>query len=193
MKRILSIFTISLFIVAFASCGGNKSKENLVSKKWSLEMVEYADSNYTEHPPVEITMEFDDSLKMMMTYGGCNFMRGPFTLEDGNKIIFGNLISTRRFCEHMDFEYRYSKVLQLITRYTASEHELILTNDEENVTLRFLEAATEVEEVKQHLDEAKSDDSLDGVEVADDNQEVEEGASEEQVGADSEGSTEASE
>lgn len=162
MRRIITITVAALLaMVVLSSCDGKKNYNNMVAKAWSLETIEYADSNYIEHPPAEkdIFIEFDDSIKIVFGQLGCNTFRGEYSVDGDDKIKFGQLASTMMWCNNMEFEDRYSKVLGTITNFKASEHELIFTNEDNSVTLRYLEQTAAPETIQKIED--KVEDALD--------------------------------
>lgn len=57
-------------------------------------------------------------------FGGCNTISGTYE-SSGKKLTFGQMISTRMFCEDAkDLEPQFLKVLGVVTGYSIHEHEL---------------------------------------------------------------------
>jgi heat shock protein HslJ len=63
---------------------------------------------------------------MVQGFGGCNMISGKYEAS-GKKLTFGQLISTRMFCEEAkDLEPRFLKLLSEVTGFSIHEHELTL-------------------------------------------------------------------
>lgn len=74
--------------------------------------------------------------------GGCNSFGGSFTLKEGQKIEFSQLLATMRYCEGSTIESVFMGNLQKAVAYTIINGELTLI-DEDNHTLASFEPSTE--------------------------------------------------
>lgn len=60
--------------------------------------------------------------------GGCNGMGGTYTLADGNKISFSDMVSTKMACPDMTLENDFQTTLQQVTGYAIDGTVLSLMN-----------------------------------------------------------------
>lgn len=59
--------------------------------------------------------------------GGCNAFSGTFKLEKSNKIFFGQMVSTKMWCQGLDYETRFFKTLSIADHYYIKGDTLSLT------------------------------------------------------------------
>ena len=57
---------------------------------------------------------------------GCNTFAGSFTLQEGNRITFSQLVNTQKMCLDMSVETEMLRVLQSADNYNLNEKQLIL-------------------------------------------------------------------
>lgn len=154
MKRMTLAALAFVAAVILTACGGSdKNYKALVANEWELERIVYADSNYSEEAPNNIFIVFADSNKTMFGHLGCNTVRGGFEINGKDQIEFSKLASTMMWCDKMDFETRYSKLLEMVTTYKASTHELILSDSEGKIAMHYLAKVAPAEN-KQSLKDA---------------------------------------
>ena len=106
MKQLIIIIAATLL----ASCGnGNKTNDaenNCIHKKWELSVIN--NEEIIHHLPIYIDLTADSELN---GYTGCNRLTGSYTIENGNKIEFSKLSSTRMACREIEME-RENQVLE---------------------------------------------------------------------------------
>jgi heat shock protein HslJ len=103
MKKTIKMkyLTLILSVFTFMSCGNSKDVSAMqsnkqpiynISGKYQVSVIGLEDvSEYN------LTIEFNDSIKTVSGFSGCNRFSGTYTL-DGNAITFGPLASTRMAC-----------------------------------------------------------------------------------------------
>jgi heat shock protein HslJ len=57
---------------------------------------------------------------------GCNSFSGSFTLQEGNRISFSQLVNTQKMCIDMSIETEMIRVLQSADNYNLNEKQLVL-------------------------------------------------------------------
>lgn len=73
-------------------------------------------------------------------FGGCNTISGSYE-HSGKKLTFGNIISTKMFCESAkDLEPAFLKILTETTHYTIHDHQLVFYTQDQ-VRARFISEA----------------------------------------------------
>ncbi len=60
--------------------------------------------------------------------GGCNGMGGTYTLAEGNKISFSDMVSTKMACPDMTLENDFQTTLQQVANYSTDGTTLSLMN-----------------------------------------------------------------
>ncbi|MCL2414836.1 MAG: META domain-containing protein [Bacteroidales bacterium] len=73
---------------------------------------------------------------------GCNSFSGSFTLQEGNRISFSQLINTQKFClEGMEIEAEMARVLQHADNYNLTETQFVLNRARMAPLARFEEVS----------------------------------------------------
>jgi len=71
---------------------------------------------------------------------GCNSFSGSFTLEEGNRISFSQLVNTQKFClEGMEIEAEMARILQQTDNYNLTETQFVLNRARMAPLARFEE------------------------------------------------------
>ena len=112
---------------------------NITDKHWKL--VELNGNPVESTTPVFIFMHSEDG----RVHGnlGCNTFSGSYTLENGNRIRFSQLINTQMFCfEGMDIEAEMVRILQTADNYNLTENRLSLNRARMAPLARFEMIAT---------------------------------------------------
>ncbi|MDR3226342.1 MAG: META domain-containing protein [Prevotellaceae bacterium] len=106
-----------------------KTNQELINKYWKLVEIHgnpvVMKSETTKAPHI-IFKEEDNRVSGHL---GCNSFAGTFQLKQGNRIVFSNLVSTKRMCldgESMEIEKQMSEVLNTADSYSISGNTLIL-------------------------------------------------------------------
>lgn len=68
---------------------------------------------------------------------GCNILRGKYELHGNNKILFLNMISTKRACPIMDIERDFLTALRQVTSYEILEDDLTVFDENNKVLAKF--------------------------------------------------------
>ena len=77
---------------------------------------------------------FNNDLKQLSGYAGCNRFSGTYKVTENNKINFGRLMATKMYCkDKMEIENGTIKAISLVSYYTITND--ILTLYDENNTL----------------------------------------------------------
>ncbi len=124
MKKL--IFAALIITMTIAACGKKQKQASLSSHPWQLSEVVLSDSEFTETPPMGITLNFDDSLKVASGSGGCNRYSSPYEMGDQNTILFAMPVTTLMACPDMEFEQRYLGWLVGVEKYSVDDSELRL-------------------------------------------------------------------
>lgn len=124
MKKMIFVLAIAVASFSFIMCTNNNIP---VESNWTVTSL-YADGN-------EIAVPADHSatlafLKDSKIAGGtgCNRYFGDFK-EDGNKLSFNNMGSTRMMCPDMQFEDAYLKALANVAAYRIDGGKLELLDN----------------------------------------------------------------
>jgi len=141
ISLILFLSAALFTLVLMAGCGSHETqpmnedvlKKELFGKVWKLQ-------NLFERSVVgdkELTIEFADD-GTVKGFGGCNAFSGAFTL-DGEKLTFGPLASTKKFCGAAvgEQEYTFMTFLALIKTIRIDDGELELYSDRHDVPMTF--------------------------------------------------------
>lgn len=129
-----------LILILFACKPSNKLGELVgVPKESSLKDTHWVavalegESLRTNIKRPYLILKTEDS--MIQGFGGCNMISGKYEVS-GKKLTFGQLISTRMFCEEAkDLEPRFLKLLDDVTGFSIHEHELTLFGGEKVLLL----------------------------------------------------------
>lgn len=128
MKRYF-LFT-ALALSACVASDTDSVSEPVLHKVWQVSRINQA------APPAAVSFEFrrDGSFS---TYGGCNHLIAPYTLN-GHNLTFGNAESTLRACENrpMEADDLVGTVVQQTRRYRIQNDRLELLDESGAVLLQ---------------------------------------------------------
>jgi len=113
-----------------------KIKDQLAGKKWHLVSFRGEEIQPKEAKTERPHIEFSEDLTLI-GYTGCNNLRGGYTLEDGLKIKFSKLISTKKFCPEMETENEFLKTLNVAASYAFEDHALVMYDSEHQRLAQF--------------------------------------------------------
>lgn len=132
MKLLTLIFTL----ISMSSCGNSKNvvKNNMLPNKILEGDFIINSINDNDVFKSELTLNFNDSEKMVSGYSGCNQFSGKYVI-DGNTLKIGPLASTRKMCpeEINKIESSLLKALSETTSFDLSKNHLILKNDDKDI------------------------------------------------------------
>ena len=131
MRVIRAIAILSCILaLPFLSCSTKKNAQkntDITLLEWKLKSVRYGNENIFLIPTEDmrpLTLSFQDG--MVKGYAGCNNFAGKVEIK-GQTISFGNLASTRMFCERsMKIEDALLKAFGAIDNYEIKEGALLL-------------------------------------------------------------------
>ena len=113
------------------------TKTEIVNKYWKLlelngERIQMSNDQERE---THLILRQDGSLS---GHSGCNSINGSFELNDKNRILFKNRITTLRSCEEVPYEAAFNNALHTATRYTFSKDTMRLQNQAGITTATFI-------------------------------------------------------
>jgi heat shock protein HslJ len=112
-----------------AACGRKETAAQMLSAHgWTLSEVVVEGSTFTETPPANVTVEFNDSTKMVAGRGGCNRFTAPYTLGQDGTMTIARAAATMMMCPDAEFENRYFDWLAAVARFEVSKEELRLVS-----------------------------------------------------------------
>ncbi|TLP71785.1 META domain-containing protein [Maribacter sp. ACAM166] len=102
--------------------------ENLIVEKyWKLKTLEGKDISMVDNQVREIYFTLKSQDNTVTGFAGCNTLGGEFTLEEGNRIHFSNMLTTLRVCPDVAInESEFLKVFELADNYTINNDVLSL-------------------------------------------------------------------
>ena len=126
----LNIFLFTLISMTIMSCSSVKSKkvdtsETITEKYWKLKTLAGKEVKMVENQKREIHFILKTENDRVTGFAGCNTINGEYTLEEGNRIKFGKMASTRMFCPNTD-EASVLKVFNTVDNYTIKDDILSL-------------------------------------------------------------------
>jgi heat shock protein HslJ len=97
---------------------------NITNKHWKLVELNGNPVNFPEaSTAVFILLNSDGRVSGNL---GCNSFTGSFTLQEGNRIAFSQLVNTQKMCLDMSIENEMIRVLQSADNYNLNEKQLVL-------------------------------------------------------------------
>ncbi len=99
----------------------------IVGQKWQLVTLEGQDVEMADNQEQAIYFELQEEDNLVMGFSGCNNFNGTYTLEEGMRIRFSQMLSTMKACPDVDVdEQAVLEVFELTDNYTLSDGELSL-------------------------------------------------------------------
>lgn len=135
----IKIATIVLIAMTIISCNNGKKTssdansestpktsnasetyENPITEKyWKLKILEGKDIIMVDNQDKEIYVMLKTDQNKVIGFAGCNTIAGSYTLEEGNRIRFSNMLTTLKICPDVDVdESEFLKVFELVDNYT---------------------------------------------------------------------------
>lgn len=103
-----------------------KNKETvsiLVNAKWKL--VKLMGKGPENKSDKDFVLVFDAEGRFS-AFVGCNNLSGEYEIKEGNRIVFGKVISTMMACVDMATEQEFKKILEIVDNYTINDKKLSL-------------------------------------------------------------------
>ena len=136
MKRtsILSAALISMMMMT--GCGSSKSVLDTVALNgdWNITTVNGELASGDKQPFLSLNVQE----KQVYGCAGCNRISGDIELNEQGNISFGQIGSTRMLCPNMGTERAILLALNDVKKYTGTETELELTNEDGKVLLTLV-------------------------------------------------------
>ena len=122
MKQIAIITALFLVFTSFRM--PFTDKQELYNTQWQLKVI-YKNKE-AAYIYTNAFIRFDDTQKRVSGNGSCNSFGGAVTIAD-NKMQFGNLFSTKMYCEAVQgIETDFFAALSKITRYEIKDNCLLM-------------------------------------------------------------------
>lgn len=133
MKTLVYIF-FSMIIISCSSYDQNSTKNlnkeiderdnNITEKYWKLIELTGQQIKFDENQKKEIHIILKIEDNRFIGSGGCNNISGEYEMNEGNRIKFSNVISTKMYCNNMETEDRFLSVLNKVDNYTIQNDTL---------------------------------------------------------------------
>lgn len=99
----------------------------ITEKYWKLKTLEGKDVQMAKNQEKEIYFILKTDESRVKGFAGCNTIDGTYTLENGNRIRFSNMLSTLKACPDVNVnESEFLKVFELADNYTIVDDVLSL-------------------------------------------------------------------
>jgi len=123
--KILLLIIISITITSCKSI--KKDKNNTITEKhWKLKTLYGKEIKMDDRQKQEIFITLKTKDNRFTGFAGCNTINGEYILEEGNKIKFSKVISTRMFCNNNTDESKLLKAINSTNNYTMKNNTLSL-------------------------------------------------------------------
>ncbi len=129
----------------------NLTTDDITNSTWELTKLEGAaiDQSDTEGDKIHFVLNSSDST--VNGYSGCNIFNGTYTLENGNRLKFSKIASTRMACPDSDInENDVLEAFNLADNYTLNGEELMLNVGKRAPLAVFKKVATENQIVEKY-------------------------------------------
>ncbi|WP_166383607.1 META domain-containing protein [Polaribacter sp. 11A2H] len=123
--KILFIIIISTTIMNCKSVSGKDHDNAITEKYWKLTSLDGNDIKMEDTKKREIFITLNTKENRFTSFAGCNTINGEYILEEGNRIKFTKIISTRMFCNNTD-ESKLLEAINLTDNYTIKNNILSL-------------------------------------------------------------------
>ena len=118
------VITTALFLVFTSFRLPFTDKQELYNTQWQLKVI--YKNNEAAYIYTNAFIRFDETQKRVSGNGSCNSFGGAVTIAD-NKMQFGNLFSTKMYCEAVQgIETDFFAALSKITRYEIKDNCLLM-------------------------------------------------------------------
>lgn len=145
MKFLFVPFVAGMF---FVSCSSNKASQKPEGSVKPLENTYWVltELDGNEVAPVKAGEKpnyiyFSSGQNRVSVSGGCNVMGGSYELLDGNRIKFGNMMSTMMACPNMTVEEGLRRMTESVDNYAISGDNLSFAKARMAPAARFKAAA----------------------------------------------------
>jgi heat shock protein HslJ len=101
----------------------NTSNTDIHGIKWRLVQIERSEVPNSDNYAYII---IDTAKNTVGGFTGCNSFAGQSTLQPGNKVSFGKMVSTRKFCFEVNYEKQLLDILDVVDGYVIKQDTLTL-------------------------------------------------------------------
>lgn len=159
------LFLIALAIISLASCKSSKDAMEVAAETmvdiditnttWELNTLNGVDVNSVAKTNNKIQFTLHSSSNTITGNTGCNSFNGSYTLEEGNRIKFSKIGTTRKACPSTDIKEKdLMEMFRTIDNYTYSNGNLMLNmgekvalavfsnSDSDNITEKYWKLTT---------------------------------------------------
>lgn len=106
---------------------GTNTKNQIENTSWTLSILDGHEVHKLDENDTEIHFTLNPETKRIHGYSGCNTFSGIYILEEGNRIRFSKMISTKKAClEAAINESELLRVLEMADNFTISDDQLML-------------------------------------------------------------------
>lgn len=127
----VKLMVLAIITVIAMGCNSNKKKNSdsfdtaITGKYWKLKTIGGKEVKMNENQEREIFITLKTQDNRLTGFAGCNSVSGEFTLEEGNRVKFSKMVTTRMFCPDTD-EPAFLKVLEMADNFTVKDDVLSL-------------------------------------------------------------------
>ncbi|MCC7357594.1 META domain-containing protein [Candidatus Uhrbacteria bacterium] len=100
--------------------GGQNDAEKMTSAKWTWQATSEDGKVVEPKDKIAFTIAFNTGDKMVNATTDCNTIFGPYTVDSDNKLTFGSLGMTRKYCEGSQ-ETEFASGLSKIKKFYFNE------------------------------------------------------------------------
>lgn len=138
LRSLLLLFALALTTLGCPRSrddnGGAAAPVTIEGERWILSSLQGEPApEFEEGTPIHF--QLDPAENRISGFSGCNSFTGGYTLEDGYRLRFTQMASTRKYCEgRMETELKIIQALAQVAGY-ALQGETLSLNDAEGVSL----------------------------------------------------------
>lgn len=123
--KILFLIIISTTITNCKSVSEKNHDNSITEKYWKLKTLYGQEVKMEENQKREIFITLKTKENRFTGFAGCNTINGGYILEEGNRVKFNKVISTRMFCPNTN-ESKFLKAINATDNYTIKNNILSL-------------------------------------------------------------------
>ncbi|WP_299063377.1 META domain-containing protein [uncultured Polaribacter sp.] len=138
--KILLLIVICTTIMSCNSIKNNNdtASNTITEKYWKLKTLKGKKVKMVENQKREIYITLKTKDNRFTGFAGCNVINGEYILDEGNRIKFGEIASTKMFCPNTD-EQTFLDVLNTVNNYTIT-NDILFLNIGKQASLAVFEA-----------------------------------------------------
>jgi len=125
-SRLLLLFVISISLTNCKSVNEKNHNNNIKEKYWKLKTLYGQEIKMEDNQKREIFITLKTKNNRFTGFAGCNTINGEYILEEGNRVKFTKVISTKMFCNNSTNESKFLKAINATDNYTIKNNILSL-------------------------------------------------------------------